>query len=158
MVSLVTAWQVVPEVGQSLGAVHTEEAFASHRQMGRQVCVVPFRLQIRPGAQSAACVQVWPSVFVRVGSRQAQSTWSIDAGITQTSPVGQPPPFAASVARGSQLNVQVWYEVRTVGHMTGPSQKLPGPPPPAPKAAQSAFPLQKRRQSFTGQPELVPFM
>jgi hypothetical protein len=158
-VLLVTAWQVVPVVGQSFGvAVHTWDAFASQRQMGRQVCVAPMRLQMRPGAQSAACVQSWPSVFVRVGSRQEQSTWSIEPGITQTSPVGQPPRLAAAAARGSQLKVQVWYAVRTVGHMTGPWQKLPGPPPPAPTAAQPALSLQKRRHSFTGQPELVPVM
>src|SRR4051812_4902365 len=107
---------------------------------------------MRPVAQSAAVVHASPSVLVRVASGQAQSTWSIAPGITHARPVGQPPRFAAAAARGSQLNVQVWYAVRKVGHMTGPSQKLPGPPPLAPNAAQSALPLQKRRHTFAEQP------
>ena len=84
MVLLVTARHVVPAVGQSLVvAMQVPLAFASQRQMGRQVFVPDIWLQISPGAQSAAWAQAWPSSLVRVASGQAQSTWSIAAGITQ---------------------------------------------------------------------------
>jgi hypothetical protein len=119
-VLLVTARQVVPAVGQSLAAVQTLEAFALQRQIGRQVWVPLIRLQTNPGAHSAAEAQASPSRFVRVGSGQPQSTWSMSPGITQASVPGQPPRVAAAAARGSQLNVQVRYAVRKVGHMTGP--------------------------------------
>jgi hypothetical protein len=46
----------------------------SQRQSGRQRRVVPIALQTRPGAQSAPLAHESPSVFVRVGPAQAQST------------------------------------------------------------------------------------
>ena len=71
----VSALQEVPAVGQSFGAVQAPVVvLASQRQIGRQVRTLLIRLQISPGAQSAADVQVIPSVLVRVASRQAQST------------------------------------------------------------------------------------
>jgi hypothetical protein len=76
-------------------------------------------------------------------------------GITHAMSIGQPPRPAAAVARGSQLNVQVWYAVRKAGHMTGPWHKLPGPAPPAPTAAQSRSLLQNFRHSLTLQPVLA---
>jgi hypothetical protein len=155
-VSFVTAWQTVPLFGQSFtGAVQAPVVLASQRQIARQVFVPDIWLQMRPGMQSAAVLHASPSVLVRVVSGQAQSTWSIAPGVTHARPTAHPPRFDAAAARGSQLNVQVWYAVKKVGHMTGPSQKLPGPPPPAPNAAQSAFVLQYRRQSFTLQAVFV---
>lgn len=93
--------QVVPAVGQSLGAVHA--AFArSHRQTARQVCS-----QIKPGAHSLVDAHATPSALVRVGSH-AQATWSIPAGSTQASPAGHPVvPALAAAAVGSQLALQV---------------------------------------------------
>ena len=72
----VTAWQVVPAVGQSLApvAVQAAEALASQRQIGRQVLVPVIWLQIKPGRQSAADVQASPSRLVRVVPAQPQST------------------------------------------------------------------------------------
>ena len=93
-----------------------------------------------------------PSIFVRVVSAQAQSTASMLAGITQTSAPGQPPCLPAAAAVGSQLNVQVWYVVSIPLQGTRPSQTLPEPPPPAPKAAQSAAVWQNCRQTFAAQP------
>jgi hypothetical protein len=149
----VTARQVVPAVGQSL---------ASSRCTRRGVRVAAADRAAGLGAAHLVADQAGRAV----GRRRARLAFALGArrfgaaavhlihrpGITQASPFGQPPPAAAAIARGSQLNVQVWYAVRKSGHMTGPSQTLPGPPPPAPNAAQSALPLQKRRHTFTSQP------
>ena len=58
----VTGRQVVPLVGQSLGALQSvvSAVFLSQRQIARQVLVVPIRLHSRPGAQSALLVQAAP--------------------------------------------------------------------------------------------------
>ena len=76
--------QVVPAVGQSLGAVQTPLC-ASQRQTARQVCS-----HRNPGAHSAVVAQEAFSFPVRVASGQAQSTWSMLDGITQARPTGQP--------------------------------------------------------------------
>ena len=117
--------------------MHTPAAFASQRQIGRQICGAAIRLHSKPGAHSDDAVHASFSRLVRVASGQAQSTWSIVARHHAREQAGHPPRVAAAAARGSQLNVQVWYAVRKLGHITGPSQTLPGPPPPAPNAAQS---------------------
>lgn len=102
MVCALTGVQVVPEVGQSLGAVQAP-FFASQRQTARQVCS-----HRNPGAHCEVPVQGVFSFPVRVDSAQAQSTWSMLAGITQARPVGQPVlPAVAAAAVGSQLNEQV---------------------------------------------------
>ena len=122
IVLFVTGRQRVPEVGQRLALTEQAPPTALQRQMARQVLVPLIELQMRPGAQSAALVQAWPSVLVRVVSGQAQSTSSMVAGITQTRLPGHPPCVDAPAAVGSQLNVQVWYPVSRVGfrHWTGP--------------------------------------
>ena len=76
--------QVVPVVGQSLGAVQTPLC-ASQRQTARQVCS-----HRNPGAHCAVLVQGAFSFPVRVASGQLQSTWSMLDGITQARPAGQP--------------------------------------------------------------------
>src|SRR5579862_3955071 len=102
MVWALTGLQVLPEVAQSLGAVQAPFC-SSQRQTARQVCS-----HRNPGAHSAVAVQGASSFPVRVFSGQAQSTWSMLAGITQARPVGQPVlPAVAAAAVGSQLNEQV---------------------------------------------------
>ena len=103
-----TGWQVLPP-GQSLVAVQLPLA-RSHRQIARQVLLLPMRLQTSPVLQSAPPgVQLSPISLTRVGPGQVQSTWSIPASATQARLVGQPPRVAVAARRGSQLNVQVWY-------------------------------------------------
>lgn len=102
-----TGVQVMP-VAQVFGVVQTPEVSLLQRQMGRQTRAEVVALQTKPGAQSADVVHASPFVFVRDGSGQAQSTWSMLAGIRQASAPGQPPRAPAAVAVGSQLNVQVW--------------------------------------------------
>jgi hypothetical protein len=142
-----TTVQVVPVVGQSLGAVQTPLC-ASQRQTARQVCS-----HRNPGAHSAAVVQGAFSFPVRVGAGQLQSTWSMLDGITQARPEGHPVRFAvAAAAVGSQLNVQVR---KAPPQVMGSRQKLPGPTPPSPKAAQSLSVAQNCKQSWVGHPSVL---
>ena len=156
MVLLVTGVQVVVppsgDVRQVLVVVQAPAAFLLQRQTARQVRVLPIALQMKPGAQSAEPVQAAPAVPVRDGSGQAQSTWSMLAGIRHLSVPGQLPTALAAGAVGSQLNVHVWYAVSTSLQTTRPSQTLPGPPPLLPNATQSAAPLQNRKQTLVAQP------
>jgi len=139
--------QVVPEVGQSLGAVQTPPC-ASQRQTARQVCS-----HRNPGAHCAVLVQGVFSFPMRVASGQLQSTWSMLDGIPQARPAGQPVRAAvAAAAVGSQLKVQVR---KAPPQAMGSRQKLPGPTPPSPKAAQSLSVAQNRRQSWVSHPSML---